>query len=95
VPGDETLGSLFSQDEPADLLAPEPVPAELTARQVARADEPFDDEVIGTICAARRQANLADCQPTVMIAVFARRRRARFEAAKAVWLEMPLDKGNG
>jgi len=83
VPGEETLGSLFCQDGPADTLTPGPVLAELTAQQVARADELSDDEVIGTMHAARRQANLADYQQTVMIAVFTRRRRAEFEAALA------------
>jgi hypothetical protein len=76
-------GPLFHQDGPGDTRAPGPVLAELTAQSVAQADELSDDEVIGTMHAARRQANLADYQQTVMIAVFTRRRRAEFEAALA------------
>src|ERR1700761_1057172 len=83
VPGEETLGSLFSQDGAADALAPGPVLGELTARQAARADLLSDDEVIGVLHAARRQANLAGYQATVAISVLTRRRRAEFEAALA------------
>ena len=42
-----------------------------------------DSELIGVLQAARRVANLAAYQQTVVIAEFARRRQAQFEAAKA------------
>jgi hypothetical protein len=42
-----------------------------------------DDELVGVLQAARRLENLAGWQQTVAIAEFARRRQARFEAAKA------------
>jgi hypothetical protein len=42
-----------------------------------------DDELIGVLQATRRLANLASWQQTVVIAEFARRRQAQFEAAKA------------
>jgi hypothetical protein len=42
-----------------------------------------DNELIGALQATRRMANLADYQQTVVIAEFARRRQAQFQAAKA------------
>jgi hypothetical protein len=57
--------------------------ASLTAQAVAGAGSLTDDELIGVLQAARRMANLAGYQQTVVIAEFARRRQGEFEAAKA------------
>jgi hypothetical protein len=73
----------FGQDGAADALPPGPVLATLTAQATASAGSLTDDELVGVLQAARRLANLADYQQTVVIAEFARRRQAQFEAAKA------------
>jgi len=76
-------GPAFGQDGAADVLPPGPVLASLTAQAVAGAGSLTDDELIGVLQAARRMANLAAYQQTVVIAEFARRRQGEFEAAKA------------
>jgi hypothetical protein len=53
------------------------------SRSVSRPDSLTDNELIGALQAARRLANLAAYQQTVVIAEFARRRQGQFEAAKA------------
>jgi hypothetical protein len=73
----------FGQDGAADALPPGPALAALTAQATASASSLTDDELVGVLQAARRLANLADYQQTVVIAEFARRRQAQFEAAKA------------
>ena len=83
VLGGEALSAAFGQDETADVLRPGPVLASLTAQAVAGAGSLADDELIGALHAARRLANLAAYQQTVVIGEFARRRQAEFEAAKA------------
>ena len=73
----------FGQDGAADALPPGPVLAALTAQATAGAGSLTDDELVGVLQAARRLANLADYQQTVVIGEFARRRQAQFAAAKA------------
>ncbi len=81
--GGQAVGAAFGQDQAADALRPgrssppspprrSPAPASLT-----------DNELIGVLQAGRRLANLAEYQQTVVIAEFARRRQAAFEAARA------------
>jgi hypothetical protein len=65
------------------MLPPGPALGALTARAVAGAGSLTDDELVGVLQAARRMANLADYQQTVVIAEFARRRQGEFEAARA------------
>ncbi len=73
----------FGQDKAADVLCPGPVLAALTAQTAADPAASTDDELIGALQAARRLANHADYKQTVVIAEFARRRQAQFEAAMA------------
>jgi hypothetical protein len=72
----------FGQDGAADALPPGPVLAALTAQATASAGALTDDELVGVLQAARRLANLADYQQTVVIGEFARRRQAQFAAAE-------------
>ncbi len=81
--GGQAAGAAFGQDSAADVLRPGPVLAALTAGAVARAGSLAGSELIGALQAARRLANLAAYQQTVVIAEFARRRQGEFEAAKA------------
>ena len=81
--GGQALSAAFGQHHAADVLRPGPVLAALTAAQVAGPGALSDDQLIGALQAARRLANLADYQQTLVIAEFARRRQARFDAAKA------------
>ena len=79
----EALSAAFGQDKAADVLRPGPVLATVTAQAVASAGSLTDNELIGALQAGRRLANLAAYQQTVVIAEFARRRQAEFEAARA------------
>ena len=81
--GGQALSAAFGQDQAADALRPGPVLAALTAQAVSGLDSLTDSELIGALQAGRRLANLADYQQTVVIAEFARRRQAEFEAARA------------
>src|SRR6201996_7118017 len=93
--GGQAVSPAFGQDRAADVLRPGPVLAALTAEVVSRAaprldsraaprpDSLTDNELIGVLQASRRRANLAGYQQRVVIAEFARRRQAQFEAAKA------------
>jgi hypothetical protein len=81
--GGEAVSAAFGQDQAADALRPGPVLAALTAQKIADAGSLTDNELIGALQAGRRLANLADYQQTVVIAEFARRRQAEFEAARA------------
>ncbi len=81
--GGQAVTAAFRQGASADALHPGPVLAALTAQAVAGAGSLTDDELIGVLQAARRLANLAAFQQTVVIAEFARRRQAEFEAARA------------
>ncbi len=73
----------FGEDRAADALRPGPILAALTAQAVSGPACLTDDELIGTLQATRRLANLVSWQQTLVIAEFARRRQAQFEAAKA------------
>ena len=81
--GGQALSAAFGQDRAADVLRPGPVLAALTAQAAADPASLTDDELIGALQAARRLANHAEYQQTVVIAEFARRRQAQFEAALA------------
>jgi hypothetical protein len=81
--GGQAASAAFGQDKAADVLRPGPVLAALTAQAASTPGFLTDTELIGALQAARRMANLADYQQTVVIAEFARRRQAEFEAAKA------------
>ena len=81
--GGQAVSAAFGQGLAADVLRPGPVLAALTAQQVSSVGSLTDDELVGTLQAARRLANLADYQQTVVIAELARRRQAQFEAARA------------
>jgi len=74
---------VFGQDKAAEALRPGPLLAALTAQSVTNHASLTDNELIGALQAARRLANHAAYQQTVVIAEFARRRQAQFEAAKA------------
>ena len=81
--GGQAVPAAFGQDKAADVLRPGAVLAALTAQTAADPAALTDDELIGALQAARRLANHADYQQTVVIAEFARRRQAQFEAAMA------------
>ena len=81
--GGDALGPQFGQDAPADALQPGPVLAALTEQASAGLPRLTDDQLIGTLRAARRLENRAHYLQTRTIAEFARRRAAEFETAKA------------
>ncbi|HEX3512983.1 MAG TPA: DUF222 domain-containing protein [Trebonia sp.] len=81
--GGQAVSAAFGQDKAADVLRPGPVLAALTAQAASSPGSLTDSELIGALQAGRRLANLADYQQTVVIAEFARRRQAEFDAAKA------------
>jgi hypothetical protein len=81
--GGESPGPQFGQDHAADALRPGPVLAALTEQAVADAAALTDDQVTGAMQAARRIANRAAWQQTVLTAELARRARARYEDAVA------------
>jgi hypothetical protein len=81
--GGQAVSAAFGQDEAADVLRPGPVLAALAAQAVSSAGSLTDNELIGALQAARRLENQAAFQQTVVIAEFARRRQAGFEAAMA------------
>jgi len=81
--GGQAVGAAFGQNEAADVLRPGPVLAALTAQAASSSGSLTDSELVGALQAARRLANLAAYQQTVVIAEFARRRQGEFEAARA------------
>jgi hypothetical protein len=81
--GGQAVSAAFRQDKAADVLRPGPVLAALTAQTAADPAALTDDELVGALQAARRLANHADYQQTIVIAEYARRRQAQFEAAIA------------
>src|ERR1700749_2850973 len=81
--GGQAVSAAFGQDEAADVLRPGPVLAALTAQVAASPGSLADSGLVGALRAARRMANYAAYQETVVIAEFARRRQAAFETAKA------------
>ena len=81
--GGQAVSAAFGEDKAADVLRPGPVLAALTAQAASDPASLTDNELIGALQAARRLANHAEYQQTVVIAEFARRRQAHFEAAMA------------
>ena len=81
--GGQAVSAAFGQDKAADVLCPGPVLAALTEQTAADPASLTDDQLIGALQAARRLASHADYQQTIVIAEYARRRQAQFEAAKA------------
>jgi hypothetical protein len=81
--GGQAVSAAFGQDKAADVLRPGPVLAALTAQAASSPGSLSDGELIGALQAARRMANYAAYQETVVIAEFARRRQAEFAVAKA------------
>jgi hypothetical protein len=80
-PDSDELGSQFGQDAAADVLPPGPVLAALTEAAVADVTRLSDSQLIGVLQAARRQENREAWKKALVIAEFARRRAAEFEAA--------------
>jgi Domain of unknown function (DUF222) len=72
-------------------VVPQPADSRIVSRPGSPPASPFDsrpafltdNELIGVLQATRRLANLVSWQQTMVIAEFARRRQAQFEAAKA------------
>jgi len=81
--GGQAALATFEEGQAADALRPDPILAALTAQAVSGPACLTDDELIGVLQATRRLANLVSWQQTLVIAEFARRRQAQFEAAKA------------
>ena len=79
----QAVSAAFGQDQAADVLPPGPLLAELTEQAVSDPGSLSDDELMGVLHAAVRLANHAGWQQTVVIAEFARRRQAAFEADRA------------
>jgi hypothetical protein len=75
------LGPQFGQHAAADVLPPGPVLAALTEAAVADVTRLSDSQLIGVLQAARRQENREAWKKALVIAEFARRRAAEFEAA--------------
>jgi hypothetical protein len=81
--GDVGLGAQFGQGAAADALPPSPALAALTEETVVDVGSLSDNQLIGVLQAARRQENREAWKKVLVIAEFARRRAAEFEAAKA------------
>jgi Domain of unknown function (DUF222) len=81
--GGDALGPQFAQDAAADVLRPNPVLAALTEQACTDLSRLTDNQLIGTLHAARRLENRAHYLQTRTIAEFARRRLEEFETAKA------------
>jgi hypothetical protein len=81
--GGQGLGPQFAQDAAADLLAPTPVLAALTEEAASDVTRLSDSQLIGVLRAARRLECREGWKKALVIAEFARRRAAEFEAARA------------
>jgi hypothetical protein len=81
--GGDALGPQFGQDAAADVLQPSPMLASLTEQAVDDLSRLTDNQLVGTLHAARRLENRANYLQTRAIAEFARRRAEEFETAKA------------
>ena len=81
--GGEALGPQFGQGAAADALRPGPVLAALAEQASAGLPRLTDDQLIGTLRAARRLENRSHYLQTRAIAEFGRRRAAELEAARA------------
>lgn len=79
----EALRAAFVQDGPADTLAPGALLAVLTEAAFADAGRLSDDELTGSLEAARRLQNRAYYLQTLATAELARRRMAQHEEDKA------------
>ncbi|HEX7160778.1 MAG TPA: DUF222 domain-containing protein, partial [Trebonia sp.] len=79
----EALRAAFVQDGPADTLAPGALLAALTEAAFANAGRLSDDELTGSLEAARRLQNRAYYLQTLATAELARRRMAQHEEDKA------------
>ena len=77
------IGPQFGQDAAADVLPPGPVLAALTEAAVADVTLLSDSQLIGVLQAARRQENREAWKKALVIAEFARRRQAEFDATTA------------
>jgi hypothetical protein len=82
-PDSDGPGPQFRQHAAADVLPPGPVLAALTEAAVADVTRLSDSQLIGVVQAARRQENREAWKKALLIAEFARRREAEFEAAGA------------
>jgi Domain of unknown function (DUF222) len=77
-------GEAFAKDKAADAMRPSPVLTALTEQAAENLDRRLsDNQLLGTISAARRLAARAEYLELKATAEFARRRAAQFEAAKA------------
>jgi hypothetical protein len=76
-------GLRFGQGDGADVLPPGPLLAGLTEEAVQGFGVLSDDELVGVLQAARRQEVRESYKQVLVIAEFARRREAAFEAARA------------
>jgi Domain of unknown function (DUF222) len=79
----EALRAAFVQDGPADTLAPGALLAALTEAAFADAARLSDEELAGSLEAARRLQNRAHYLETLATAELARRRAAQYEEDKA------------
>ena len=77
------LGPQFGQGAEADLLPPGPVLTALTEAAVADVTQLSDNQLVGVLQAARRQENREAWKKALVIAEFARRRAAEYDAAIA------------
>ena len=76
-------GAGFAQDASAEVLPPGPVLAALTEAAVTDVARLTDEQLVGVLRASRRQENREAWKKALVIAEFARRRTAEFEAAQA------------
>jgi hypothetical protein len=81
--GGEGIGAQFAQGAAVDVLPPGPVLAALTEAAVEDVTRLSDDQLVGVLQAARRQENREAWKKALLVAEFARRREAEFEAAAA------------
>ena len=81
--GGAALSALFGQDKAADTLRPGPVLSALTEQAASGLAALSDDQLMGTLSAARRLENRAAYLQTVAIAEFARRRAVQREEARS------------
>jgi hypothetical protein len=76
-------GARFAQDAAAEVLPPGPVLAAMTEAAVTEVTRLSDEQLVGVLRAARRQENREAWKKALVIAEYARRRTAEFEAARA------------
>jgi hypothetical protein len=81
--GGAALSAAFGQDKAADTLRPGPVLAALTEQAASDLAALSDDQLMGTLSAARRLENRAAYLQTAAIAEFARRREVQREEARS------------